>query len=55
MKSSELHRLIKKNGWEHIKTEGSHYIYKGEIESTWYHIMAQKKLELVCVRKLLKN
>jgi mRNA interferase HicA len=28
MKSSELHRLIKKNGWLHEKTEGSHYIYE---------------------------
>ena len=28
MKSSELHRRIKKNGWEHIRTEGSHYIYQ---------------------------
>lgn len=30
MKSSELHRLIKRNGWIHIKTEGSHYIYERE-------------------------
>ena len=28
MKSSELHRLIKRSGWEHLKTEGSHYIYQ---------------------------
>ena len=28
MKSSELHRKIKKNGWVHIRTEGSHYIYQ---------------------------
>lgn len=28
MKSREFHRLIKKNGWRHIKTEGSHYIYE---------------------------
>ena len=28
MKSSELHRLIKRSGWEHLKTEGSHYIYE---------------------------
>ncbi len=27
MKSSEFHRKIKKNGWKHIRTEGSHYIY----------------------------
>jgi mRNA interferase HicA len=28
MKSSELHRLLKSKGWQHIRTEGSHYIYE---------------------------
>jgi len=28
MKSSELHKLVKKNGWRHIRTSGSHYIYE---------------------------
>ena len=28
MKSSELHRLVKKCGWAHIRTKGSHYIYE---------------------------
>lgn len=28
MKSSEFHRIIKKNGWKHIRTSGSHYIYE---------------------------
>jgi mRNA interferase HicA len=28
MKSSEFHRLIRKNGWNFIKAEGSHYIYE---------------------------
>lgn len=28
MKSAEIHRLIKKNGWQHIRTSGSHYIYE---------------------------
>lgn len=28
MKSSELHRKIKRNGWAFIKAEGSHYIYE---------------------------
>lgn len=28
MKSSELHRLIRHNGWKHIRTSGSHYIYE---------------------------
>ncbi|MFN4146195.1 MAG: type II toxin-antitoxin system HicA family toxin [Runella sp.] len=28
MKSSELHRLIQKNGWVMIRSSGSHYIYE---------------------------
>ena len=28
MKSSELHRLIRKNGWIDIRQEGSHIIYE---------------------------
>ncbi len=28
MKSSELHRKIKKKGWNYVKAEGSHYIYE---------------------------
>lgn len=28
MKSSELHRHIKKCGWNFLKAEGSHYIYE---------------------------
>ena len=28
MKSSEFHRLVKKNGWIYVKSEGSHYIYE---------------------------
>jgi mRNA interferase HicA len=28
MKSSEFHRKVRRNGWRHIRTEGSHYIYE---------------------------
>ena len=28
MKSREFHKLIRRNGWLHIRTEGSHYIYE---------------------------
>ena len=28
MKYREFHRKIKRNGWRHIRTEGSHYIYE---------------------------
>ena len=35
MKSSELHRLIRKNGWKVIRQAGSHVIYeKGDIKAT---------------------
>lgn len=27
MKSSEFHRLVKRNGWLLVRSEGSHYIY----------------------------
>jgi mRNA interferase HicA len=39
MKSSELHKLIKRNGWVHIRTKGSHYIYEkeGRREAVPYH------------------
>jgi mRNA interferase HicA len=30
MKSSEFHRLVRRNGWPHIRTDGSHYIYEKE-------------------------
>ncbi|CAG5068902.1 hypothetical protein DYBT9623_01634 [Dyadobacter sp. CECT 9623] len=28
MKYSEFHRIIRRNGWLHVRTRGSHYIYK---------------------------
>ncbi len=28
VKSREFHRIIKKNGWKLLKSEGSHYIYE---------------------------
>jgi mRNA interferase HicA len=28
MKSSELHKRVRKNGWKYVKAEGSHYIYE---------------------------
>lgn len=28
MKSSEFHKLVKKNGWNYLGAEGSHYIYE---------------------------
>lgn len=28
MKSSQLHRKVKKGGWKHVRTKGSHDIYE---------------------------
>jgi len=28
MKNDELHRLVRKNGWEYLRQTGSHVIYK---------------------------
>jgi mRNA interferase HicA len=28
MKSSELHRIITRNGWKLIRSNGSHYMYE---------------------------
>ena len=55
MKSSELHRLIKKNGWVHLRTSGSHYIYEknGRTYPVPYHGAAEmgKGIE----RKIVKE
>ncbi len=39
MKSSEFHRFLRNNGWIHIRTKGSHYIYEkdGRIYPVPYH------------------
>lgn len=39
MKSSEFHRKVRRNGWRHIRTEGSHYIYEkdGRMYPVPYH------------------
>jgi mRNA interferase HicA len=39
MKSSEFHRLVKKNGWEVVRVAGSHYMYQknGQTIPVPYH------------------
>ncbi|MEN5306848.1 type II toxin-antitoxin system HicA family toxin [Chryseobacterium cucumeris] len=39
MKSSELHRKVRKNGWTYLRCEGSHYIYEkdGKTYPVPYH------------------
>lgn len=47
MKSSEFHRLVKKNGWKYIKAEGSHYIYEKKGKYIPFLFTGQMKLEKV--------
>ncbi len=55
MKSSEFHRLVKKNGWDYIKAEGSHYIYEknGRTYPVPYH--GAKELGKGLERKMRKE
>ena len=55
MKSSELHRMIKKNGWVHIRTEGSHYMYQkdGRTYPVPYH--GPKEAGTGIVKKIIKE
>lgn len=55
MESSELHRLIKKNGWEHIKTEGSHYIYKKENRKYPVPYHGSKEIGTGLCKKIIKE
>ena len=55
MKSSELHRKIKRNGWVHLKTEGSQYIYtkEGKKYPGPYH--GSKEVGLGLLKKMLSE
>lgn len=45
MKSSEFHRSLRKNGWNHIRTSGSHYIYAKDGRTSPIFLMVVRKLE----------
>ena len=55
MKSSELHRRIRKNGWAHIRTVGSHYIYEkdGRTYPVPYH--GSKEIGTGLEKKIIKE
>jgi mRNA interferase HicA len=55
MKSSELHRRIRKNGWKHIRTDGSHYIYEkgGRTYPVPYH--GSKEIGKGLEKKIIKE
>jgi mRNA interferase HicA len=55
MKSSELHRKIKRNGWVYVKAEGSHYIYEknGRYYPVPFH--GAKEMGTGLVKKIVKE
>jgi mRNA interferase HicA len=55
MKSSELHRRVRKNGWKYVKAEGSHYIYEknGKYYPVPYH--GAKEIGKGMVFKIIKE
>ena len=55
MKSSELHRKVKKNGWNYVKAVGSHYIYekKGKYYPVPFH--GSKEMGTGLVKKIIKE
>lgn len=55
MKSSELHRRVKKAGWELIRTEGSHYIYSKDGKSYPVPFHGSKEVGRGLVAKIIKE
>lgn len=55
MKSSELHRRIKKNGWVHIRTEGGHYIYQKDSKVYPVPFHGSKEIGTGIERKIIKE
>jgi mRNA interferase HicA len=55
MKSSELHRRVRKNGWKYVKAERSHYIYEknGKYYPVPYH--GAKEIGKGMVFKIIKE
>jgi|GEM_PF-365515 len=55
MKSSELHRRVRKNGWKYVKAEGSHYIYEknGKYYLVPYH--GAKEMGKGLVSKIIRE
>lgn len=55
MKSSEFHKILRKSGWNHIRTSGSHYIYEkdGRIYPVPYH--GSKEIGEGLRKKIMKD
>ena len=55
MKSRELHRIVRKNGWIFIKAEGSHYIYLKENRYYPVPFHGSKEVPTGTARKIAKE
>ena len=55
MKYSEFHRKIKKDGWQHIRTEGSHYIYEKGKETVSVPFHGAKEIPEGLRKKIVKQ
>lgn len=55
MKYSELHRKVKKAGWTHIRTEGSHYIYSKGGKNYPVPFHGSKEVGHGLVKKIIKE
>ncbi|MBO9573975.1 MAG: type II toxin-antitoxin system HicA family toxin [Chitinophagaceae bacterium] len=63
MKSSELHRIIRRAGWEHIRragwehirTDGSHYIYEKDGQTYPVPFHGAKEIGKGLRRKIFKE
>lgn len=55
MKSSELHRKVKRNGWKYVKAEGSYYIYEkdGKYYPVPFH--GPKEIGFGLAKKIIKE
>ena len=56
MKYSEFHRMIRRNGWVHIRSRGSHYIYQKEGENNYavpFH--GAKEMHEMLRKKIVKD
>lgn len=51
MKSSELHRRIRKNGWRYMKAEGAITFMKRTGRYIRFHFTGQKKFPKGCEKK----
>ncbi|MEN6618193.1 MAG: type II toxin-antitoxin system HicA family toxin [Rikenellaceae bacterium] len=56
MKYSEIHKLIKKNGWKYVSASGSHYFYeKNGIKSPPIPFHGTKEMGEGLRKKIIKE